>query len=144
MSARREVVMVTDGVDYYNPQYDPEDPYVQTAISDSVKNHLIVYSIYWRNSGRFDRTGYATFSGQNLLSEVTEATGGESYWQGYGNPVSLEPYLSDINHRLDNQYELRFMTPIGGKPQMASLKLNVRVQAKVDAPGQVYVHPAAE
>ncbi len=143
-NVRREVVMVTDGVDYYDPRYDPEDPYVQAAISDSVKNHLIVYSIYWRNSGRFDRTGYATYSGQNLLSEVAQATGGESYWQGFGNPVSLEPYLSDINRRLDNQYELRFMTPIGGKPQMASLNLKMNVQGKVDAPQQVYVHPAAE
>ncbi|HVN94543.1 MAG TPA: hypothetical protein VMT38_12650 [Terracidiphilus sp.] len=144
VNARREVVMLTDGVDYYNPRYDPNDPYVQAAITDSVKNHLVVYSIYWRSTGRFDRTGYANFTGQNLLSEVTAATGGENYWQGYGNPVSLEPYLSDINRRLDNQYELRFITPINGKPQMASLKLNIAAEAKVDAPQQVYVHPAAE
>jgi hypothetical protein len=117
---------------------------VQAAISDAVRSHLVIYSIYWRDSGRFDRTGYAAFSGQNLLSEVTEATGGVSYWQGNGDPVSLEPYLSDVNQRLDNQYELRFMTPIGGKPQMANLKLKVSAQVKVDAPGQVYVHPVAE
>ena len=75
---------------------------------------------------------------------MTDATGGNSYWMGNGNPVSLQPYLADINRRLDNQYELRFMTPIGGKPQMANLKLKVAVQAKVDAPQQVYVHPVAQ
>lgn len=142
--ARREVVMVTDGVDNYNLRYDPNDPYVQTAIGDSVRAHLIVYSIYWRNEGRFDRTGYAANDGQNLLAQLAEATGGNSYWQGFGNPVSFEPYLADIDRRMLNQYELDFMTPAGSKPQMASLKLKVSSNVKLDAPGQVYVHPGAE
>ncbi len=142
--ARREVVMVTDGVDYYEMRYDPEDPYVQAAIQDSVRAHLIVYSIYWRDQGRFDRTGYAAYSGQSLLAELTEATGGNSYWEGYGNPVTFEPYLDDIDQRIHNQYELDFMVPFAGKPQMAGLKLKLSVRVKVDAPQQVYVHPAAE
>jgi hypothetical protein len=58
--------------------------------------------------------------------------------------VSFEPYLADISRRLENQYELDFMTPMGGKPQMASLKLKVAAQVKVDAPQQVYVHPVAQ
>ncbi len=142
--ARREVVMVTDGVDYYNMRYDPEDPYLQAAIHDAVRAHLIVYSIYWGSSGLFDRTDYAAFSGQSLLAEVTEATGGNSYWLGYGDPVTIEPYLADIDWRLDNQYELEFMAPVGGKPRMATLKLTVAARAKVDAPQQVYVHAVAE
>jgi len=143
-NARREVVMVTDGVDNYNLRYDPNDPYLQAAIQDSVRAHLIVYSIYWRNQGRFDRTGYAANDGQNLLAQLTEATGGNSYWEGYGNPVSLAPYFSDIDQRIHNQYELDFMAPATSKPQMANLKLKVAAHAKVDAPQQVYVHPGAE
>jgi hypothetical protein len=138
-SARREVVMVTDGVDYYDPRYDPEDPYVLSAIQDSVRAHLIVYSIYWRSQGRFDRTMYANNAGQNLLLEVTEATGGNSYWEGFGNPVDLGPYFADIDRRLENQYELDFIAPIGSKPQMESLKLKINAPAKVDAPQQVFV-----
>jgi hypothetical protein len=142
--ARREVVMVTDGVDNYDARYDPEDPYVQAAINDSVRARLIVYSIYWRDAGRFDRTGYAAADGQNLLAQLTEATGGNSYWMGFGNPVSFEPYFADINRRLDNQYELDFMAPMGSKPQMESLSLKVSAHVKIDAPQQVYVHPGAE
>ena len=142
--ARREVVMVTDGVDYYEMHYDPEDPYVQAAINDAVRARLIVYSIYWRNAGRFDNTDYAANDGQNLLAQLTQATGGNSYWMGYGNPVSLEPYFADISRRLDNQYELDFMAPMGSKPQMETLKLKVSANAKIDAPQQVYVHPGAE
>lgn len=142
--ARREVIMVTDGVDYYNPRYDPDDPYLQAAIQDAVRAHLVVYSIYWTNSGYFARTDYAAFTGQSLLGLVTGATGGNSYWEGYGNPVSFEPFFADIDKRLENQYELDFITPVGGKPQMASMKLKLDAPAKVDAPQQVFVHPGAE
>jgi hypothetical protein len=142
--ARREVVMVTDGVDNYDRRYDPEDPYVQSAIEDAVRARLIVYSIYWTSSGRFDRSMYGADTGQNLLAQLTQATGGNSYWQGTGNPVSFQPYFADINQRLDNQYELDFMAPLGSKPQVESLKLKLNVPAKVDAPQQVYVHTGAE
>jgi hypothetical protein len=140
--ARREVVMVTDGVDYYDGalRFDPNDPYLQQAINDSVRAQLIVYSIYWRNAGRLDRTEAATNSGQNLLAVVTQATGGYSYWEGYGDPVSFQPYFEDIERRLGNQYELGFMAPSNGKPEVDSFKLKVNVPgAKVDAPGEVLV-----
>jgi len=143
-SARREVVMITDGVDNYNVRYDPDDPYVHAAMDDAVRAHLIVYSIYWRNQGRFDRTGYAANDGQNLLAQLSQATGGNNYWQGFGDPVSISPYFDDIGRRIDNQYELDFMTPVGSKPEMATLKLKVSAHAKVDAPQQVYVQPSGE
>jgi hypothetical protein len=143
-NARREVVMVTDGVDNYERRYDPEDPYVQAAINDAVRARLIVYSIYWTNAGRFDRSMYGADAGQNLLAQVAQATGGNSYWQGFGNPVSFQPYFEDINQRLENQYELDFMAPLGSKPQIENLKLKLSAPAKVDAPQQVYVHAAAQ
>ena len=142
--ARREVVMITDGVDYYELHYDPEDPYVRAAMDDAVRARLTVYGIYWRSSGRFDRTLYAAADGQNLMAQLTEGTGGASYWEGIGNPVTLTPYFQDIDRRIDNQYELGFMTAAGSKPEMQSVKLTVSVQAKVDAPQEVYVHRGAE
>jgi hypothetical protein len=143
-NARREVVMITDGVDYYNVRYDPDDPYVQAAMNDAVRAQLIVYAIYWRSADRFDRTLYAANDGQNLLAQLTQATGGASYWQGTGNPVNLTPYFQDINRRIDNQYELAFMTAIGNKPEMQTIQLHVSAHAKVAAPQEVYVHPGAE
>lgn len=142
--ARREVVMVSDGIDYYEVRYDPNDPYVQAAMNDAVRARLIVYTIYWRSQGVIDSTAYGAYDGQNLLSEVASATGGKNYWQGVGNPVSIDPYFKDINERIDNQYELEFMTAGGSKPAIESLKLTVSAHAKVDAPGEVYVHPNAD
>jgi len=141
--ARREVVMITNGVDNYDRGFDPYDPYMQTAINDAVKAHLIVYSIYWADSGRFNRSGFAANAGQNLLLQVTGATGGNSYWIGTGNPVSLIPYFDDIKRRLDNQYELSFMAPSNGRPELANFKLKVNNGPKVDAPQQVVVTAAS-
>lgn len=139
-SARREVIMVTDGVDEYNRRYDPDDPYLQAAIQDSVKAHMVIYAIYWRDSGRFDQTGYANNTGQNLMLQVTDATGGKSFWEGTGNPVSFQPYLEELIRRLNNQYELSFVTPVKGKPEVETFKLKFKVPgAQVDAPQQVLV-----
>jgi hypothetical protein len=141
-NARREVVMVTDGVDNYDRSQDSEDPYMEAAITDSVRAHLVVYSIYWMSRGRADQTTAANFSGQNLLSQVTEATGGKSFWQGQGNPVSFDPYFDELTRRFRNQYELGFSTSLGAKPQVESLKLNLKAPGtEVNAPQQVLVVP---
>jgi hypothetical protein len=138
--ARREVVMITDGVDYYDIRYDPEDPYLQAALEDSVRSHLVIYSIYWRNIGRLDNRRGPADAGQNLLTQLTEATGGTNYWQGYGNPVSLQPYFEDIQRRLNNQYEVSFMAPFKDKPQVETFKFKLDVPGtKVAAPQQVLV-----
>jgi hypothetical protein len=144
--ARREVVMVTDGVDYYDMRFDPDDPYVQAAIKDSAKAGLVVYSIYWMNQGRVDLSIYRNNASQSLLLEVTDATGGKSYWQGMGNPVSLQPYFEDLARRLANQYQLDFTARMDGKPSVERMKLKVEAPAiEVAAPEQVFIdHPGAE
>ncbi|HEY1809489.1 MAG TPA: hypothetical protein VGG42_13055 [Acidobacteriaceae bacterium] len=140
--ARREVIMITDGVDYYERRYDPQDPYVLASIQDSVRAHMVVYSIYWRNTGFLDRTGYANYDGQNLLAQVTQATGGNSYWIGLGNPVALQPYFEDFSRRLQNQYELGFTVPLRGKAQEETLKVKVKAAGtSVTAPQQVWIAP---
>ncbi|MGA8529126.1 MAG: hypothetical protein WB622_05380 [Acidobacteriaceae bacterium] len=141
--ARREVIMITDGVDYYERRYDPQDPYMLAAIQDSVRAHLVVYSIYWRNAGFADRTEYANNTGQNLLSQVTQGTGGNSYWIGLGNPVSMQPYFEDFSRRLQNQYELGFMVPLRGKAEEETLRVRVKApDTSVTAPQQVWIAPA--
>lgn len=142
-TARREVVMVTDGVDYYQLRYNSNDPYVMSAINDAVRAHVVVYSIYWVNKGRIDRTWYESNAGQNLLNEVTQATGGNSYWEGIGNPVSFDPYFKDLRLRFENQYRVGFNSPLKGKPDVERMDLKVGglASAKVYAPQQVFVQP---
>ncbi len=141
--ARRVVVMVTDGVDAYDLRFDPDDPYVQAAIKDSAKAGLVVYSIYWLNRGLIDISRYQNNASQSLLLEVTDATGGKSYWQGTGNPVSFQPYFEDLLRRLANQYEINFSAQLNGKPTLETMKLKVDAPAiNVTAPQQVFVDHA--
>jgi hypothetical protein len=143
-TARREVLMITDGVDNYDRRYDPDDPYVATAINDSVRAGTIVYSIYWKDMGRANNSWYESNAGQNLLLTVTQATGGNSYWEGIGNPVTLQPFLQDLRRRLNHQYELSFSAPSNGKPEIATLKMDLKVpSAKVDAPQRVLITSTA-
>jgi hypothetical protein len=139
---RREVVMVTDGVDPYNLRFDPDNPYVQAAIEDSIRAGLIVNSIYWHDQGRYDRGLYENNAGESLLDQVAQATGGKAYWQGLGNPVSFAPFFDDLNRRLQNQYELGFEAPAKSKPEIVTLKVKLsEPDVKVDAPQRVSIAP---
>lgn len=138
--SRREVLMVTDGVDRYNLRYDPDNPYLQAAISDAQKAGILVYSIYFRDVGRIDRTQYETNAGQNLLTQLSQATGGKLYLQGMGNPVSFLPFLEDLSRQFENQYELGFLAKPKGKQQLVQLKIKTsRGHMEVNAPERVPV-----
>src|ERR1700755_3548074 len=105
---RREVLMITDGIDRYNGlRYDPTNPYITSTINNAIRNQLVIYAIYFHNAGFADRTGAGINSGQNYLTQLTAAVGGYFFYQGFGNPVDFAPYLSQINRKLSNQYELR-------------------------------------
>jgi hypothetical protein len=119
---RREVIMVTDGVDRYSGgRFDPENPYVRAATSDAQKAGVIVYSIYYRGAGRFDQSALATDGGQNYLTQISGDTGGKVYLEGFGNPVSFAPFLSDIQRKLQNQYELTFVST--AKPGLQPIRV---------------------
>ena len=142
-TARREVVMISDGVDPFNMRYDPNNPYLESAITDAVRARLVVFSLYWESQDMGRRLRYGNMAGQSYLIDVTQATGGKSYWEGMGNPVSFAPYFTDLRRRLRNQYSLSFTSRLDGKPELQSLKLKLAVSAaKVDAPDQVLVSPA--
>jgi hypothetical protein len=142
--ARREVVLVTDGLDNFQDGFDPNDPYVQASIVDAVRAGVVVYSIYWMNSGVSGNSLAANTIGLNLLSEVSQATGGKSFWSGTGNPVSLAPFFDELARRLQNQYELDFTAPMGGKAEIENLKLKLSAPgAEIDSPQQAFVSPVA-
>lgn len=138
--ARREVVLLSDGVDPNNRRFDPEDPYVEAAMKDSVRAGLVLFTIYWRNGPEGD---ISTNGGQSLLDELSQATGGYSYWSGTGNPVSFQPFFEDVMRRFDNQYGLEFTAKLDRKPTVETLKLKVEgLGLQVTAPQQVFVDRA--
>lgn len=124
---RREVLMVTDGIDPYEVRFDPEDPYVNAAIKDSIRAGLVVDAIYWHDTGIASRLGFFAAGGQSLLTLVTNNTGGYFYYLGLSNPVSFRPFLSDLSRRFENQYELGFNVPAQKKAQVETLKVKLEM-----------------
>ena len=138
---RREVVMISDGIDRYSGlRFDPSNPYVRKTTTDCLIAGVVVYSIYFHDAGLAGRTFAGTDSGQNYLLQMTQATGGQSFYQGFSNPVNFTPFLNEINKRLGNQYELGLQPPIERKG-LENLKVQVSApNTKVEAPQQIFLN----
>lgn len=137
-TGRRAVLMLTDGVDRYWGTAVMEDPYVDYAIRDALKNGVMVYSIYLRGAGEYGRRGWSLTTAQSRLIQVSEGTGGCAYFEGVSDPVTISPFLNDFRDRLDNQYEITVQTPL--EKGMQSVKVrSLRPGLKIDAPAYLYV-----
>ena len=127
-SARREVVVATDGIDRYYGVGDPQDPYLDAAIDDAIRAGITVSAIYTPDAGHFGHSHWQTYWGQIYLSRLAEETGGEAYSIGFtGPPVSFAPYLDNVANRLNHQYLLTFLA----KPQKKADWQKVRVRTEV-------------
>lgn len=137
---RREVIMITDGIDPYEVRFDPNNPYVNSAIKDAIRAGVVVDALYWHDQGLASRNGFTASGGQSLLTLTTQATGGRFYYQGLGNPVSFAPFLDELKKRMQNQYELGFTVPAKKKPDVQTLKVRLMMPGvKMDSPNLIYV-----
>jgi hypothetical protein len=139
----RQVLMITDGVDAYWGGFGLNDPYVDAAIADCQRAGVMVYSIYTRASGHFGHSLFRINQAQSLLSETTDATGGESYYLGSSSPVTFTPYFNAIRERLDHQFVLTFLAQPVKKSGLQQVRLATEVP-NADLVAQRSVYVAAE
>jgi len=125
---RREVLMITDGIDtFYGGGYP--DPYVDTAIQDAQCAGVVVFSIYTPGAGHSAHTYWRIYWGQNYLAQLSEETGGESYYfLGAQAPVAFEPYLNQMAGRLTRQFLLTFLAKPQSKAGTAPVKLSSEIR----------------
>ncbi len=135
---RREIVMITSGIDRYSP--GSVDPYLDEAIEQAQRAGIVVYSIYAPGGGHFGHSFWRLNWGQNDLSRVSDETGGEAYDLGVVAVPSFRPYFDDISQRLGHQYLLTFPAKPEKKAGMQSVKLSTEVpNAELVGPDRVYV-----
>jgi hypothetical protein len=135
---RRAVLMLTDGVDRYFGSASMDDPYVDTAIRDSLRQGVLVYSIYLRGAGLYGRSDWVTNFAQSRLNEVSQDTGGNAYFQNFSDPVSITPFLTDFEDRLDNQYRVTIQAL--GEKGVQAVKLRTELpNTKIQGPAKIYV-----
>jgi len=138
-STRREVLMVTSGVDPLGGM-GPMNPYLDTAIEQAQRNGIIVYAIYSPGAGHSGHSFYRMNWGQNHLAQLGEETGGETYMLGFGAPVSFEPYLADLAERLSQQYRVTILLKPGNKAGFQDVRFGTEVpNAELVSASRVYV-----
>jgi hypothetical protein len=140
-TARREVLMVSDGIDRYYDGNDLEDPYLASAIADTQRAGIVVFAIYTPGVGHSSHSFYRTYWGQIYLSQASDQTGGESYSIGFnGPPVTFVPYLDDLARRLTHQYLLTFIAKPQKKSGLEQVKITTEVpNAELVSADRVYV-----
>jgi hypothetical protein len=135
---RRAVLMLTDGVDRYYGTEEMDDPYVDAAIHSALKESVMVYSIYLRGAGAYGQSGWVTNFAQSRLNQVSDETGGYAYFQDFTDPVTIAPFLSDFQDRLDNQYRVT-LEDLNEKG-VQSVKVRTELPGlKIQAPKRIYV-----
>jgi hypothetical protein len=137
--ARREVLLISSGIDpYYSPP-DQENPYLLKAIADAQRAGILVHSIYFAEAGHLGHSYWQINWGQNYLAELGDRTEGEAYWQGLTSPVSFDPYLRDLAERLQNQY-LVTVIPQGEKSGLAPVHVaSSEAGVSLMGPSEIYV-----
>jgi hypothetical protein len=153
---RREVLMVSDGIDRLRSDptsraaYPPTNgrtprgpmattpmssgmsttsPDVDIASTTAQRYGVIVHGIYATGVGRMGRNAWEAQLGQGGVGKIAGESGGEYYSLGTQNLVSFKPYLDRLQRVLDNQYYLVF----GAVPKSkAGLQ---RVGISTEAPG---------
>jgi hypothetical protein len=145
---RREVVMLTDGIDRARggPRWRglSPNPDVDTASEAAMRTGTIIHTIYAPGTGRLSRNYWEATNGQMNMARLADITGGESYYLGLQRPVSIKPYLDDLQRVLDNRYWLSFSVQPGTQAGLQHVSLSTGVAGvEFSAPDAVWV-PAAQ
>jgi VWFA-related protein len=138
---RRSIIMISSGVDYIHGGFGPFSADLDPSIERAQKANINVWTIYYPDANSRGRRGFRTFNAQSNLERLSAETGAESYYLGFGRPVSIEPYLNQIKERLDNQYLLSFVgSDAGKKGRFAPVRVATEVpNVKFLTPSEVFV-----
>jgi hypothetical protein len=145
---RREVVMVTDGIDRarrnIGSHFPSINPDVDTASDVAQRTGTIIYTIYSPWIGHWRRSFWRANNGQIGISKLSEETGGESYYLGVQSPVSFRPYLDDVQKMINSQYILGFLAKPKNKAGLQGVQISTEVAGvEFTAADSVWV-PAAK
>jgi hypothetical protein len=140
---RKSIILFSSGVDYFRGSFDPIDPDLDTTVARAQKQNINIWTIYVPDAGHIGRREFRVFNAQSNLSRLSEETGAESYYLGFGSPVTLKPYFDEIQMHLNNQYLLSFVGNGGKKGKFERVRLVSEVpNVEFLTPSEVFLPPA--
>jgi hypothetical protein len=142
---RREILLIADGIDRFRG--DPFSPDVQATYEKAEKAGIMIHTLYATGGGRAGHNTFRIGYGQSNLDQLTERTGGESFFQGFQTPISYAPFLEQLDMVLKNQYFLTFNMDAAknAKGQLRSFKIRTEIKnVDISSADQVFVPGAAK
>lgn len=141
---RRSILLFSSGIDYFRGGSQLLNPDLDTTIEHAQKQNINVWTIYAPDAGHRARGYFRINNAQSNLSQLSEETGAESFYLGFGIPVSFKPYLDEIQDHLRNQYLLTFESSGGKKGRFERVRVATELP-KVEflTPSEVFL-PAGE
>jgi hypothetical protein len=139
--ARREILLIADGIDRFRGDY-PTSPDVDATVDNAQKAGIMIHTLFATGVGRAGRNSFRVSLGQSNLSKISDATGGESFFQGFQTPVSFSPFLQQLDMVLKNQYWLSYATDRSKKAKGELRKFRVRTEQKeveISASDRIFV-----
>jgi hypothetical protein len=106
--ARREILLLSDGFDRLRHEWFSPD--VDTTVERAQRAGILMHAIFISGIGRAGRSQNARNVGQGSLNKISDGTGGFAFFQGFATPISLEPFLTQLDLVLKNQYFLGWQT----------------------------------
>jgi hypothetical protein len=137
---RREILLIADGIDRFRG--DPFSPDVQSTVDTAQKAGIMIHTLYNSGTGYYSRNMFRVNYGQSNLAQLSDGTGGESFFQGLQTPLAFAPYLQQFDTVLKNQYYLSFgVAPSkNGKGELRSVHVrSIEKDLDVAAPERVWV-----
>lgn len=112
-NGRRAILLVSDGVDVSNGSsifLNASSLDLDQAILKAQRKGVAVYSFF--NQTSLTENGNRTLiaNGQNLLSKLSDETGGRAFFQGSISPISFEPFFADLRLTLNRQFVLTYLS----------------------------------
>src|ERR1700730_17285392 len=133
---RRSIMLISSGIDYFRGNFGPISPDVDPTIESAQKNNINICTLYAPEAGHVGRGFFRVNNAQSELSEVSEETGAEAYFLGFGPPVTLKSYFDEIFNHLNNQYLLTFEGSGGKRGRFE------RIRVTCEIPGVEFLTPS--
>jgi hypothetical protein len=142
---RRSIVLITSGIDYFRGGFfGAFYPDLDSVIQRAEKQNTNIWSIYYPSAGHRGHSFYQVNYAQNNIDKMAEDTGAESFFLGFGNPVTIKPYLDEITTHLSNQYLLTFSGAGGSKGKFQSVKVKTELpDVEFFAPQSIFLPPGS-
>ncbi len=135
---RREMFLIGDGIDRFRG--DPFSPDVQSTYEAAQKAGIMLHSIFANAAGHWSMNMWHISMGQSNLSQITDETGGEAYFQGSYTPIDFAPFMSQFDKVLHSQYWISYLAHPKKKAQLQRIRFTTELPGvDISAPEQVFV-----